>query len=108
MICPDESYLLCDPKHENNKYIILFFSTFKYFRQCQFVPHVRKCLPKSDGLSTVGDMLGDPVLRICVWIVAIITIVGNTLVLVGRVYLKEGNKAHVLTIGNLCGKFVLS
>ena len=94
--------------HKNNKYITLFFSTFKYFRQCQFVPHVRKCLPKSDGLSTVGDMLGDPVLRICVWIVAIITIVGNTLVLVGRVYLKEGNKAHVLTIGNLCGRFVLS
>ena len=69
---------------------------------------MRKCLPKSDGLSTVGDMLGDPVLRICVWIVAIITIAGNSLVLVGRVFLKEGNKAHVLTIGNLCGRLILS
>ena len=67
---------------------------------------MRKCLPKSDGLSTVGDMLGDPLLRICVWIVAIITIAGNSLVLVGRVFLKEGNKAHVLTIGNLCGRLI--
>ena len=78
--------------------------SFAYFHHCQYVPHVRKCLPKSDGLSTVGNLLGDPVLRFCVWIVAIFTLLGNILVLVGRLFLREGNKAHMLTIGNLCGK----
>ncbi|KAG1674017.1 Relaxin receptor 2 [Nymphon striatum] len=57
---------------------------FKKFRYCSFAPHVRICEPRTDGLSSTEHLLVKPILRVCVWVVAAVTCIGNFLVLLGR------------------------
>ncbi|KAH7938197.1 hypothetical protein HPB49_021547 [Dermacentor silvarum] len=63
--------------------------------------HVRVCEPRGDGISSLAHLLDNVVLRIAVWIVAIIACGGNLLVLVGRVMFREHNEVHSFYIKNL-------
>ncbi|CAH1267768.1 RXFP2 [Branchiostoma lanceolatum] len=77
----------------------IYFSRFRY---CGFAPHVRNCEPKTDGLSSFNDLLANVVLRMSVWVIAIVTCLGNTAVMIGRTVMKQENKVHSLFIKNLC------
>eukprot|EP00058_Branchiostoma_floridae_P026198 XP_002611688.1 hypothetical protein BRAFLDRAFT_63628 [Branchiostoma floridae] len=77
----------------------LYFSRFRY---CGLAPHVRNCEPKTDGLSSFEDLLANVVLRMSVWVIAIVTCLGNTAVMIGRTVMKQENKVHSLFIKNLC------
>ncbi|KAI8495334.1 peptide receptor 1 [Branchiostoma belcheri] len=77
----------------------LYFSKFRY---CFLAPHVRNCEPKTDGLSSFEDLLANVVLRMSVWVIAIVTCLGNTAVMIGRTVMKQENKVHSLFIKNLC------
>uniref|UniRef100_T1IP50 G-protein coupled receptors family 1 profile domain-containing protein n=1 Tax=Strigamia maritima TaxID=126957 RepID=T1IP50_STRMM len=76
---------------------------FKKFHYCSYAPHVRICTPKTDGVSSLDNLLGRPILRLSVWLVGAFTCLGNTVVLWGRMISREENKILSLFIRNLAG-----
>ncbi|CAD5122635.1 DgyrCDS11044 [Dimorphilus gyrociliatus] len=56
-----------------------------HFHMCSLALHVRKCYPRGDGISNHKNLLASPVLRVCVWIVSILSVVGNMRVIVSRI-----------------------
>ncbi|KAG1679205.1 Relaxin receptor 1 [Nymphon striatum] len=85
--------------------ISLEHNHFKKFRYCSYVPFVRVCEPRSNGLSSTQHLLVKPVLRISIWIVATLTCIGNTVVLLGRTFFpsngEETSQISLLFIKNL-------
>ncbi|KAH9381845.1 hypothetical protein HPB48_020006 [Haemaphysalis longicornis] len=77
---------------------ILYLSDFS---MCSLVLHVRVCEPRGDGISSLAHLLDNVVLRVSVWVVAIVACAGNLLVLVGRVMFREHNEVHSFYIKNL-------
>ncbi|XP_070554176.1 relaxin receptor 2-like [Ptychodera flava] len=83
----------------------LYFAKFHY---CSYASHVRDCSPKSDGISSLENLLANKVLRCFIWIVAATTLVCNLAVILGRMcIMKIENKVHSLLIKNLCGADLL-
>ncbi|CAH1267408.1 RXFP2 [Branchiostoma lanceolatum] len=80
----------------------LNFIYFSQFRYCGFAPHVRSCKPNTDGISSFENLLANVILRMAVWVVAILICLGNTSVMIGRTVMKQENKVHSLFIRNLC------
>ncbi|XP_077984595.1 uncharacterized protein LOC144439199 [Glandiceps talaboti] len=81
---------------------------FLKFYYCTYASHVYDCSPKSDGISSLENLLANKGLRYFIWIVAASTLIGNLSVLLGRLYLmKSENKVHSLLIKNLCGADLL-
>ncbi|XP_067619995.1 relaxin receptor 2 [Eurosta solidaginis] len=80
----------------NLKYIV-----FDRFYFCSMTPHVRMCKPNSDGVSSFSDLLSKPLLRYTAWVMAIITLLGNLLVLMGRFTFRDENVAVTMVIRNL-------
>ncbi|XP_035682256.1 relaxin receptor 1-like isoform X1 [Branchiostoma floridae] len=80
----------------------LDFIYFSQFRYCGFAPHVRSCKPNTDGISSLENLLANVILRMAVWVVAILICLGNTSVMIGRTVMKQENKVHSLFIRNLC------
>ena len=76
----------------------------KKFYYCTFVPKVLLCFPKTDGISTSTDLLGRPILRITVWIVAFVTCIGNIYVFWGRLTTRDENKVLNWIVRNLAGE----
>ncbi|XP_006979667.2 relaxin receptor 2 [Peromyscus maniculatus bairdii] len=74
----------------------------KSFRYCSYVPHVRICMPSTDGLSSSEDLLANRILRVSVWVIAFITSVGNVLVIAVRSLIKAENTTHAMSIKILC------
>lgn len=75
-----------------------FFQTFRYFdefRLCSYALHVRVCEPRGDGISSFQHLLDNIVLRISVWVVALIACVGNVFVLIGRMLMQEPNEVGI-------------
>ncbi|KAH9381927.1 hypothetical protein HPB48_009298 [Haemaphysalis longicornis] len=68
---------------------------------CSFALHVRVCQPRGDGISSLEHLLDSVVLRVAVWIVSLVACLGNLLVLVGRLVLREPNAVHSFYIKNL-------
>lgn len=64
-------------------------------------PAIRHCEPKSDGISSHEDLLSKPVLRYSTWGMALLTCIGNGLVLWGRITLKDENRNVSIVIRNL-------
>ncbi len=87
-----------------NIYHVLVFSYFSRFQYCRYALHVRRCEPNGDGISSFNNLLELLVLRMCVWIVAIITCCGNAGVMLFRIAFKEEHKVHSLFIKNLCSE----
>ncbi|KAM4859850.1 relaxin receptor 2 [Thomomys bottae] len=75
---------------------------FKNFRYCSYVPHVRICMPLTDGISSFEDLLANNILRIFVWVIAFITCFGNLFVIAMRSFIKAENTTHALSIKILC------
>ncbi|XP_056127998.1 relaxin receptor 2b isoform X1 [Rhinichthys klamathensis goyatoka] len=80
----------------------LSYIYFKKFQYCSYAPHVRKCRPNSDGLSSFEDLLANVVLRVSVWVMAFITCFGNLFVIGMRTVLRAENNLHALCIKVLC------
>ncbi|CAO2630712.1 Relaxin receptor 2 [Lemmus lemmus] len=74
----------------------------KAFRYCSYVPHVRICMPSTDGISSSEDLLANNILRVSVWVIAFITSVGNFLVIAVRSLIKAENTTHAMSIKILC------
>nr|XP_034345342.1 relaxin receptor 2 isoform X3 [Arvicanthis niloticus] len=74
----------------------------KTFRYCSYVPHVRICMPSTDGISSSEDLLANSILRVSVWVIAFITCVGNFLVIAVRSLIKAENTTHAMSIKILC------
>uniref|UniRef100_A0A8C2V0R8 G-protein coupled receptor 106 n=1 Tax=Chinchilla lanigera TaxID=34839 RepID=A0A8C2V0R8_CHILA len=75
---------------------------FKNFRYCSYAPHVRLCMPLSDGISSFEDLLANNILRIFVWVIAFITCFGNLFVIGMRSFIKAENTTHAMSIKILC------
>ncbi|XP_040078646.2 relaxin receptor 1 [Ixodes scapularis] len=74
---------------------------FSEFSMCSSALHVRVCEPRGDGISSLAHLLDNVVLRVSVWVVALVACFGNVLVLVGRMVLREQNDVHSFYIKNL-------
>ncbi|TSK49684.1 Relaxin receptor 2 [Bagarius yarrelli] len=75
---------------------------FKKFQYCSYAPHVRKCKPNSDGLSSFEDLLASVVLRVSVWVMAFVTCFGNIFVIGMRTLIRAENNLHAICIKVLC------
>ncbi|KAK7125645.1 hypothetical protein R3I93_021120 [Phoxinus phoxinus] len=75
---------------------------FKDFQYCSYAPHVRKCKPNTDGISSVEDLLASLVLRVSVWVMAFITCFGNLFVIGMRSFIRAENNLHAACIKVLC------
>ena len=65
---------------------------------------VRICHPLGDGISSVINLLDSVVLRVAIWLVAIVTCGGNAFVIVCRLLLHDESNCRSLFIKNLAGK----
>ncbi|KAJ8275549.1 hypothetical protein COCON_G00073010 [Conger conger] len=65
-------------------------------------PHVRRCRPNSDGISSFEDLLANMVLRVSVWVMAVITCFGNLFVIGMRSLIRAENNLHAICIKVLC------
>ncbi|KAH9374064.1 hypothetical protein HPB48_005333 [Haemaphysalis longicornis] len=79
----------------------LEFIYFTKFQYCSYAPYVRICMPKTDGLSSTEHLLVWPVLRLSVWVVALTTCAGNSVVLAWRLLSKKEDRVLSLFIRNL-------
>ncbi|RWS24728.1 relaxin receptor 1-like protein [Leptotrombidium deliense] len=74
---------------------------FSEFRHCLRALHVRLCEPKGDGISSIAHLLDNIILRVSVWLIALVACCGNLSVLLGRLLIREPNIVHSLFIKNL-------
>ncbi|KAI4871551.1 hypothetical protein NFI96_010126 [Prochilodus magdalenae] len=86
----------------------LSYIYFKDFQYCSYAPHVRKCKPNTDGISSFEDLLANMVLRVSVWVMAFITCFGNLFVIGMRSCIRAENNLHAVCIKVLCCEFTLS
>uniref|UniRef100_A0AAX7UM70 Relaxin family peptide receptor 2a n=1 Tax=Astatotilapia calliptera TaxID=8154 RepID=A0AAX7UM70_ASTCA len=75
---------------------------FKKFQYCSYAPHVRSCKPNTDGISSFEDLLANMVLRVSVWVMALITCFGNLFVIGMRSLIRAENNLHAACIKVLC------
>lgn len=79
----------------------LEFIYFAKFRYCHYANHVRVCLPSTDGLSSVKELLAFSTLKYAVWIVAFVCSIGNVLVFIWRTISPHEDKTLSLFVKNL-------
>ena len=91
-------------RNKQNRTTVSIFRYFSKFQYCRYAPRVRKCEPKGDGISSFNNLLEAPVLRVCIWIVATLTLLGNIGVFLVRCKVKSDSQVHSLIIRNLCGR----
>ncbi|XP_031427653.1 relaxin receptor 2 isoform X2 [Clupea harengus] len=75
---------------------------FKDFQYCSYAPHVRKCKPNTDGISSFENLLANLILRVSVWVIAFITCFGNLFVIGMRSFIRAENNLHAACIKVLC------
>ncbi|XP_061402438.1 relaxin receptor 1 [Musca vetustissima] len=82
---------------------------FSWFHLCHAARHVRVCEPHGDGISSFYNLLDNSILRGSVWAMAIVAILGNILVLLGRYFVKKtrNNAEHSLYLRHLAGSDLL-
>ncbi|KAG5844680.1 hypothetical protein ANANG_G00165040 [Anguilla anguilla] len=80
----------------------LSYIYFKKFEYCSYAPHVRRCRPNSDGISSFEDLLANAVLRVSVWVMAFVTCFGNLFVIGMRSVIRAENNQHAACIKVLC------
>ncbi|XP_071537001.1 G-protein coupled receptor GRL101-like [Panulirus ornatus] len=78
------------------------------WRLCCLARHVEKCLPEGDEFSSCEDLMSNLVLRVCIWILGLIALLGNSFVILWRSLYSSGNKMHSFLIVNLgVGDFLM-
>ncbi|XP_064095823.1 uncharacterized protein LOC135207868 isoform X2 [Macrobrachium nipponense] len=88
---------------------VIYFSTFRY---CSYVPRVPppQCMPNHNGFSNTRDLVGWKALRVGVWVMAFITVLGNVLVIFCRVLSRKDisrSNNNILFIKNLASADLL-
>lgn len=81
----------------------LLYSVFDKFHYCSLAPRVIRCSPQSDGISSLSNLLENPALRYSAWLMAVLTCLGNILVLWVRCTFRDENKNVSTVIRNLAG-----
>ncbi|XP_066950886.1 G-protein coupled receptor GRL101-like [Macrobrachium rosenbergii] len=71
------------------------------WRWCCLVKQVETCLPEADQFSSCEDLMSNIVLRVCIWILGLIALFGNSFVIFWRSIYSSGNKMHSFLIVNL-------
>jgi len=78
------------------------------FRFCCLARYVKQCEPQPDEFSSCEDLMSNIVLRVCIWILAVVAITANLLVIVFRAKYKHTNQVHSFLIVNLAlGDFLM-
>ncbi|KAG5681219.1 hypothetical protein PVAND_010673 [Polypedilum vanderplanki] len=72
---------------------------YKKFSYCSRTSKIKKCYPKTDGISSTSDLLDNVALRYAVWFMACISCIGNISVLWNRFH--DENKSVSLVLRNL-------
>ncbi|XP_054431955.1 relaxin receptor 1 [Pteronotus mesoamericanus] len=80
----------------------LSYIYFKKFQYCGYAPHVRSCKPNTDGISSLENLLANIIQRVFVWVVSIVTCLGNIFVICMRPFIRSENKLHAMSIISLC------
>ncbi|CAL8124554.1 unnamed protein product [Orchesella dallaii] len=70
------------------------------FSECHLVPWVRRCFPYSDGISTTSNLLIGKSSMI-VWLVGLVTLLGNISVLANRWHCQRGTRQEIQKILNI-------
>lgn len=84
-----------------NKLPNLMYTIFERFHYCSMTPNVIKCKPSSDGISSYANLLENTALRYSAWMMAVLTCLGNILVLWVRCTFRDENKSVSTVIRNL-------
>ncbi|KAH9496643.1 hypothetical protein Btru_009916 [Bulinus truncatus] len=78
------------------------------FTFCCLAPEGVECSPKQDEFSSCEDLMSNHVLRISIWVLGSIAIIGNFVVIIWRVRDFRGGKVHSFLITNLAiGDFLM-
>ncbi|CAL1535733.1 unnamed protein product [Lymnaea stagnalis] len=78
------------------------------YRFCCLAPEGVKCSPKQDEFSSCEDLMSNHVLRVSIWVLGVIALVGNFVVIFWRVRDFRGGKVHSFLITNLAiGDFLM-
>ncbi|KAK3549929.1 hypothetical protein QTP86_016780, partial [Hemibagrus guttatus] len=96
---PDIQTKMFLPMSKLSYMYVLYFKDFHY---CSYAPHVRKCKPNTDGISSFEDLLANMILRVSVWVMAFITCFGNLFVIGMRSCIRAENNLHAVCIKVLC------
>ncbi|XP_014663557.1 PREDICTED: G-protein coupled receptor GRL101-like [Priapulus caudatus] len=71
------------------------------FRFCCLAKGVTKCLPEPNQFSSCEDLMSNVVLRVCVWVLGAVSLIGNAIVIVWRLVDKRDGQVHSFLITNL-------
>ena len=73
------------------------------FKFCCLAPmvHADNCLPFRDELSSCEDLMRNDLLRMSLWIIGLVALVGNVFVIAVRIHLRTSNDSHSCLITNL-------
>ncbi|EDV24723.1 uncharacterized protein TRIADDRAFT_24941, partial [Trichoplax adhaerens] len=69
-------------------------------RVCCLAKTAKRCLPELDAFSSCADLLAHPILRVAIWIVGIIALIGNTYVALWRLK-RNINTVNSFLVGQL-------
>nr|XP_046913755.1 G-protein coupled receptor GRL101-like isoform X1 [Dermatophagoides farinae] len=75
--------------------------TFDEFHFCCLVRHVKQCYPEPNEFSSCEDLMSNTILRICIWCLGSIALIGNMFVILWRLRYKTINRVHSFLIINL-------
>lgn len=83
--------------------IIIKCSKTDEFRFCCLARHVDMCTPAPRDLefSSCEDLMSNTILRVCIWILGAISLVGNISVIFWRTNVRITNQVHSFLITNL-------
>ncbi|XP_071963860.1 uncharacterized protein [Antedon mediterranea] len=71
------------------------------FLFCCFVGDIEHCDPAADQFSSCEDLMKNEVLRVLMWILGISALLGNTIVIIWRLYSKDYRNVQSILITNL-------
>ncbi|CAG2173986.1 unnamed protein product [Oppiella nova] len=73
------------------------------FRFCCLARHVETCYPAPESLefSSCEDLMSNSILRVCIWVLGVVALVGNITVILWRTKYRITNKVHSFLIINL-------
>ncbi|KAK0066324.1 G-protein coupled receptor GRL101, partial [Biomphalaria pfeifferi] len=78
------------------------------FTFCCIAPEGVDCSPKQDEFSSCEDLMSNHVLRISIWVLGSVAIIGNFVVIIWRMRDFRGGKVHSFLITNLAiGDFLM-
>ncbi|XP_059145903.1 G-protein coupled receptor GRL101-like [Physella acuta] len=78
------------------------------FKLCCLAQGEIDCTPKKDEFSSCENLMSNHVLKVSIWVLGVIAIVGNLMVIVWRVRDFRGGKVHSFLITNLAiGDFLM-